>query len=234
MTMFEADHPVERPTDRGELRLSGLQEALSRALEREGGDLLTIYLGALYVLQQVKNPDRLALASHNFRELMDQIILHVRADVGETTVSLTSKVGNLRDDWDRTAKKTSCLNGDGNWMAEIDMHLSRFLRKVTVFFEWFNVHHPKRAKEIAGALQGFDPVGIPLPHALAKLNVNMWDKIRDFFLGVGHHGKKVSEDDFIQWQYAFERFLLGHLQPPTFEHHAELDELIEKGETRDS
>lgn len=233
MTMFEADHPAERPTDRGELRLSGLQEALSQALEREGGDLLTIYLGALYILQQADNPDRLALASHNFRELMENI-LRVRADVRETTISLTSEVMNLRNDWHRAAKETSCLNGDGSWTGEIDKPLNRFLRKVADFFKWFDGHRPGRKKEIAGMLQEFDLIDIPLPNALEKLNVDMWDKIREFFLGVAHHGKKVGEDEFIRWQYAFERFLIERLQPPTFEHHAELDKLIQEGETRDS
>jgi len=231
--MFEADHPVERPTDRGELRLSGLQEALSRVLEREGGNLLTIYLGALYVLQQVNNPDRLALASHDFRELMNNI-LRVRADVRETTVSLISEVMNLRNDWHRAAKETSCLNGGDNWTGEIDKSLNRFLRKVGDFFKWFDGHRPGRKKEIAGMLQEFDLIGIPLPNALEKPNVDMWDRIRDFFVRMAHHGKKVDEDEFIQWQDAFERFLLERLQPPTFEHHAELDELIQEGETRDS
>ncbi|GAG29473.1 unnamed protein product, partial [marine sediment metagenome] len=197
MTMFEAEHPVGKPTDRGELRLSGLQEALSQALEREGGDLLTIYLGALYVLQQIDNPDRLALASHNFRELMDNI-LRVRADVREVTVSLTPKVMNLRDDWHRAAKETSCLNGDGNWMGEIDKHLNGFLRKVADFFKWFDDHRPRRAKEIAGMLQGFDPASIPLPDVLEKLNVNIWEEIRTFFLRVLHHGRKVDEDEFMR------------------------------------
>lgn len=233
MTMFEADHPAERRTDRGELRLSGLQEALSRALEREGGDLLTIYLGALYVLQQVDNPDRLALASHNFRELM-QNILRVRADVREATISLTPEVMNLRNDWYRAAKETSCLNGDGNWTGEIDKPLNGFLRKVADFFKWFDGHRPGRKKEIAGMLQEFDPIGIPLPNALKKLNVDTWEKIREFFLGVAHHGKKVDKDEFTRGQDVFERFLLERLQPPTFEHHAEIDELIQKGETSDS
>jgi len=233
-TTEESAQPESGPsTERDDLRFSELQEALKRALAREGEALVTIYVGALYVLQQVANPDRLALASHNFRELLDKI-LRVRADVRETTVSLKPKVMNLRQDWDSAGKATSCLKGEDSWTGDIDEHLGGFLRKVRHFFKWFDQHYPTQRQEIADGLQGFDRIGLPLPSVLEELNVDYWEKIRTFFVRVAHHGRTVDDQEFARWQYACERFLVERLQPPTFQHHAELDSLIQEAETHDS
>jgi hypothetical protein len=233
MAGFEAEQPNTGPGDKHVgLRLTAFQQALGAALQNESPNLLTMYLGALHVLQQPDNPDRLALAAHNFRELMNRI-LRVRADVHEMTISLTPEVINLSTDWAKAVKATSCLDGNDTWRGEIDKHLGRFLQRAALFFKWFEEHRPRRKKEIASVLQKLDPHGLPLPAILEKLNVDTWEAIHDFFVAVAHHGA-VDEGEFPNWQYACERFLLERLQPPTFEHHAELDELIQKGEAGDS
>jgi len=232
VSTFEEGETDALRVPRIRLPRSPLQEALISALEREDTNLRIIYLGALHVLQQEDNPDRLALASHNFRELMDRI-LHVHIDVEEGGVSLGSKVMNLSDDWLKATRTTSCSNDKGEWEGKIDRPLRRFLRRATDFFRWHEGHRPKQKKEIATVLQKLDPIGLPLPPILEQLNVDTWANIQGFFVKVAHHGD-VDEDEFEQWQYACERFLIERLQPRTFEDLARLDELIEKGESHDS
>lgn len=231
MTAFEPGQPETTPTlTHTQVRLSGLQKALAAALEEEEDQrLLTIYQGALFVLRQTENPDRFALASHNYRELMD-VILDVRGELHEVKVSLKPKVGNLRDDWDQVTSKSECLDGNGKWSGPVDKSLNRFLRRVTTFFEWFNQHHPRRKKEIAEVLKGFDPAAMALPQSLEELNVKRWENIRGYFVSVAHHGYPAEEREFTEWQYACERFLAESLRPVTFDDHANLDELIDEGE----
>ena len=52
---------------------SGLQGALAEELKKKAPQLEIIYLGALKVLADQGNPDRLALAAHNFRELFEKV-----------------------------------------------------------------------------------------------------------------------------------------------------------------
>lgn len=82
-------------------------------------------------------------------------------------------------------------------------------------------------------LQGLDRYGLPLPPILEGRNVDTWRKISDYFVRAAHHGD-VDEGEFLQRQYECELFLIERLQPPTFDHHAELDELIARGERRGS
>lgn len=141
MTIESEEPSQELRAGAPKLRLSPHQEALGDALHRESPDLLTMYLGALYVLAQPENPDRFAMAAHNLRELMKRI-LHVRTEIQEGDVRLGDKVINLRNEWDAAAKATSCLDTAGKWSGPIDKPLARFLGMTVRFFEWFKQHHP--------------------------------------------------------------------------------------------
>jgi len=73
MTSHQPDDPGDALTE-GLSRLSGSQRTLYEALASKDPRLARMYLGALSVLDRQGNPDRLALASHGLRELMEKMV----------------------------------------------------------------------------------------------------------------------------------------------------------------
>ena len=68
---------------------------------------------------------------------------------------------------------------------------------------------------------------------LEKHNVKMVQSMRSYFLKIAHHRSDPSDDDFMKWQYEFERFLLDRLKPRTFEDTDAIDSLIARGRRDD-
>jgi hypothetical protein len=63
--------------------------------------------------------------------------------------------------------------------------------------------------------------------------VELWFKLRDYFVGIAHHGGEPSLDEFRQYLGELERFLLDRLSPRTFSDMDEIDFLIAQGESHD-
>ena len=61
------------PATTSNLSLGAKQLEVSKALHEKSPELQGIYLGGLWVKIQAENPDRLALAAHSFRELLEKL-----------------------------------------------------------------------------------------------------------------------------------------------------------------
>jgi hypothetical protein len=212
------------------LRLSGQQSAMYAALREKDSGLSTMYLGALMVLSDTSNPDCLALAAHGIRELIEKLPQFLAVNIKAQKESLTVKVRELEDSWLSSCDESQRYDGKV-WSGSIDAVLARFLGHVARFFEWFAAHHPRRKSEIAQTLARLDRSGRPLPELLARLNVDYWDDMRDFFVSVAHHRENVDTLVFAQWLDALERFLLDRFYPRTFEDIDLIDSIIREGES---
>jgi hypothetical protein len=104
-----------------------------------------MYQGAVMVLEQTENPLRLVLASHGIRELMEKLPESF-GELPKVGQGLKVQVGNVRDEWDRFARNSTCVQGDA-WTGEIDAPLRRFLHKMATFFQEFNSANPARKRE---------------------------------------------------------------------------------------
>jgi dGTP triphosphohydrolase len=212
------------------LKLSGHQQTLYKGLVDKDQRLADIYLGSLTVLAHTGNPDRLALAAHGVRELIEKIPRFVDVQVKAQTESLKVKVRDLEDCWQTTLRNTACYKG-GTWGDCIDSALSKMLKRLQAFFEWFNEHQPRRKAEIAATLQELEGSGRILPKLLEDLSIRDWDEIRDFFQGVCHHRKLTTPEEFSRRLDELERFLLDRLLPQTFADFDRIDEIIREGES---
>lgn len=181
--------------------------------------MATCYEGALAVLNYVI-PDRLPLAAHALREIMDWLPRYIDLPVVHTT--LGAKANNLRDEWERLRKKTRCLR-DGKWTGEIDAAVTRFLERADEFFGWMTEQRARKTQQTAKVLQALDPIGLPAP--LVEDNASSYLKIRNFFVEVSHH-KGCSDEEFTEWVAAFEVFLLDRLVPRTYEDFDAIDQLV--------
>jgi hypothetical protein len=211
------------------LQLTGNQQALYGALQVKATILATIYHGALSVLQDGGNPDRLALAAHGLRELMEKIPRYLDLPREEPSSNMTVQVRALQETWRDTVEKTICLS-DRCWNGPIDTFLERFLQRVRDFFLWVDSARPPRRQAVTAALRKLDPLPHPLPEPIEKLRVKEWEFIHNYFEKVSHHNGTVTFDEFSRWLANLEKFLLDNLIPRTFEDHARIDEIIDEGD----
>ena len=214
------------------ITLSGQEQALYEALAYESQDLASMYIGALYVLQQDANPDRYPLAAHGFREIMEKLPRYRNLPISKGA-SMGDKVNGLRSEWEKNSKKTQCLN-DGKWSGEIDKWLSNILTSVQNFFLWAQSERPNKRVQTAQMLKGLDPSPFGLPDNLGEIRVVEWNAYFDFFVEVSHHKKLSSSDDFERIKYHCEKFLLDRLKPRTFENEQKISSLIKEGEENDN
>jgi len=213
------------------LMLSGQQQALYAALVEKERRLASMYHGALAVFGQRDNPDRLALAAHGLRELMEKLPRYLNLPT-DTQPKLAEKLRTLNQSWDRTVGKSKC-HEDGKWNGEIDGTLGDILLEIAAFFAWVNEQVPKRKESTARILRTLDALGRALPAPIEALRTEQWDLIHRFFISVGHHQRSTSDEEFTTWLSALERFLLDQLTPQTFEDHAKIDAIINEGEGND-
>jgi len=217
----------------GPLRLVGQQEDLYdafSALSEEGPELARMYHAATTILN-TDFPERMVLAAHEIRELMEKLPRYMDVPITATGYGLKGEVRNLHDRWMRAIERTGCY-ADGNWRGKLDGALRSFLKGLGRFFDRFSAHMPSRREETRQLLRKLDGGAPPLPEHLEDLNVAQWLDMREFFESVAHHGG-TTEDQFRRRLEGFEAFSLGRLRPPTFADLDEIDRLIQEGEAGD-
>lgn len=217
------------PTPTPTVVLSGQQRTLLRALDERDQNLSVMYRGGISVLGDTTNPDRFAQCAHSLRELMEKLPELLDVPTTAQKESLKTKVHEIEDAFLGAQKKTSCFCAPNGWDGSIDGHLRKFLTRLGSFFEWFASHHPRRRDELNSVLVRLDGSSRVLPKPLASLNVDAWEKKREYFQSVAHHRHATDEQEFRQWLDALERFLLDRLEPRTFDDFAEIDALLEDG-----
>lgn len=216
--------------------LSDNQKSLLDALAEQNDNLRTMYYGALVVLKDADNPERLVLAAHGIRELMEKIPMYVNVSIdeptnaGNTQYNLKQQVNELRDMWNSSVANNASFD-EGRWIGEIDGDLQRFLDKCQIFFEKYQEERPTRLQEMATALHLLDKSGYLLPEPLQEKNIRNLKGLRDFFQAVSHHRNPCSEDEFYYQLEKFEGFLLDRLVPRIFADFDEIDEIIREGNT---
>ncbi|MGI0060499.1 MAG: hypothetical protein ACREBJ_12110 [Nitrosotalea sp.] len=217
--LFIGENVEELAVQPEAFKLSNQEKLFYDSLNKMDSKFGKWYLGSLMVLADANNPDRLALAAHNLRELMEKLPEHM--DAKTKSESLRVKVQNLCAVWNKHVKKIKS--------GEKKIVLT-FLQRFEEFLVWFEDSVPKRKEGVSKALKQFEPKGLQLPPPLEEMRVIEWNKIWDYFIYTAHHREKDDLELFLKWKEAFEKFLLDRLSPRTFEDQADLQALIEKGE----
>lgn len=182
-----------------------------------------MYQGALQVLADEENSDRLALSAHGFRELMEKM----GPDRGQT---MNAKLQELRKSWDSACDRSESFD-QGEWRGgAIDGPLREFLAVLVEFFESMKTHVQSLKKGFQQLMRDLDPYPSGPPQDLEEIRVNEWQRSYRFFQNVCHHRKIATPDGFRERVDAIETLLHDYLAPRTFDVHTELDALIEEGE----
>jgi hypothetical protein len=220
--------------------LNGQQRRVHRALtENEPArTLAAMYLGALQVLGDPTNGDRLPLAAHGLRELAGKFLERIavfgtdsapgRSRKGRT--NLTQAVRQHQEAFARIKTPTNA-NKPKNWVGlSISTEIGGYLSKSVAFFEAFEEQHPKRQRFTVEALRRVDPTPSRLPEKIEELRAEEWMECLDFFTKVCHHDVVTDAQEVDSWLNVLERFVLDRLVPRTFDDQAEIKKLIEEAE----
>jgi hypothetical protein len=204
------------------LQLTPTQQRLYQALIERRADLGEWYRAAIAVINDNNLPDRLSLAAHALREVMEKLPGDgVSVDRG---ASLPQKVSGLRPPWN-SAQEENQRSG-GGWQGEIGEPLREFLAAIQAFFDGQDEFTKSRQAYAEQFLNTLDAGG-GLPEDVQRANAKQWMGFQGYFIGVAHHGT-VKETEFIARLAGFEAFIATRLKPRPTEDFATIDALLEE------
>ena len=180
-----------------------------------------MYLGALIVMRDGTNPDRIAMAGHALRELCVELMRG--AGIEKTKYNLGSEVNNLKQPWDKVQNEAKACSGlCGNCAGK---NLRKFLQLLSGFFARHSMNRPKATEKIASAIGQID-----VNRRIAGSNEHMpaaqrWEEIHDFFNKCGHHGP-TTFDELQSRLFEFEELLIRLLLPTPSGDMTEIDEIL--------
>lgn len=213
---------------------SDSQNSLLNALAEQDDRLKSMYYGSLIVLNSKQNPERLQLAAHGIRELIEKIPKYLSVSIndhdsnGAFEYSLKQQVNELKDSWDKNVAHNTSFDRN-KVIGDIDQKVQRFLIKCQSFFENYQSERPTRSQEMANVLLSMDKSSHILPEALQKKNIRILTGLRDYFQGVSHHAIPCTEEDeFYSQLEKLEGFLLDRLVPRIFADFDEIDRIIQE------
>jgi len=131
-------------------QLYGQQKTLYDALLQYDSKLAKMYYASLKVLSDKNNPDRLSLAAHGIRELIEKSPLYICEVINTNTdFDLNKKVETLHFDWISVLKsyqfevKSNKKISQGH---QITLELEKFLDKIDIFFQSPNSKYKLKEK----------------------------------------------------------------------------------------
>jgi len=208
---------------------TGATRALHEAFEREdvklqgqGSAMAVMFLGAMIARHHADNPEHLVQAAHSMRELMEKMPrFHGIAPVAAE--GLTVRVRELINAW----RPVELVPEDGPDRTGL---VVRFCAVFATFATWFLDRDAPR-KEQTGRLFGkMDQRKERLPSGIEKHRINEWGEYEGYFMGVAHHTRSTTIEEFDAMVTGFAEFALGYLRPRTFDDQERVREKITGGE----
>lgn len=200
------------------------QKALFDALNSINSTLGDFYMGALRVLFDPENPDRVRLAAHGIREMLKNLPKFI--DVPQ--IAEGPRLGDSRNDFKENFNKIKKNNPP-------EETLRRIIEICEKFIEDSESLMPKRKENFKTLLNNLEHGPNPLPEPIENLRWLEWREYLDFFNTVAHETeKKTSLEKFTEHLIGIETFLLDRLKPRTFEEIDNIDTLIKEGEENDN
>jgi hypothetical protein len=167
-------------------------------------------------------PDRLSLAAHALREVMEKLPGDgVRVDRG---ADLQTKVRGLRPLWDLACGENQRCGG--TWNGAIHEPLRELLVVMEAFFDGQEQLVVTRRELAVRFLRTLEVGPQALPDDVQIENAKQWMTFHRYFDGVAHHGS-VSENAFREQLSRLESFLSVRLMPRPTGDFTSIDRLVE-------
>jgi hypothetical protein len=202
------------------------QQLIYEALVSRRNEVAEYYQAAVVVLNDPSLPDRIALAAHALRELMEK--LPEEAGAVQMGPDLNTKVNNLRPSWDVAIRQEHERCGE-LWGNGIGDALRMFLESMADFFQVRENITTGRRDQATQFLNLLDVAPIPLPEDVQRTNAEKWMRLRKYFNEVAHHRFAPAEQQFQEQVLALEVFLAPRLAPRPTDDFAAIDALLAEG-----
>ena len=239
MSILE-EHLVHSPIEVAFLP-SEPQRAIIRGLSRKSEELAEMYIGALRVLLDNQNPDRLYQSAHSIRELMEKMPLFWE----ETPVFKKKKPGDgiksqlnpRKRRWNNL--KDNCSEAKNDWHGTIGDSLRGFLNDLDAFFQWYEKHYPEQQSQTTSFLNTLAPFAGSLPaeenDRKEKQRSDKWMNLSSQITNYSHHSPTNLK--YLDTLSEFESLLLNEIlfivQPIVLSDLELLDALILEVESDD-
>ena len=202
------------------LREQNVSDAL-KSKETEKYPLSRWYLGALYVLDNHYNPDRIAQAANSLRELLEKLPRVVHRS--ETLGSGPDFAGMRRSIHKRILKDRERYS-EGWKDEQINAHLDKTLRKVVDYFE--RNQQPTRREQIQQAVATIDPMVNSLDSEIQEAKRNQYYHLWDQLEGFAHHKSDPDIAEFNKCLKELENTVFDLLAPITAQDQQEIQTIL--------
>jgi hypothetical protein len=227
-----------QPIDSGNANLpvpvSGSSEPPQRlrlraALEDRDSRLSLMYEAATRLIDDTDYPDRLSLAAHAMRELMEKLPAAFDLPLSQD-FSIPNRMDHLEVAVRKARLESGCASTDG-WEGEIDEPVAELLVSVESLVRDRRENLLSRKETATELMKRMEPGYVARTAALAKTDVDAWVKARRYFERVSHHhhtyeSLKTDSTRFLERVREIETLLLGKLRPPAASDFAEIDDLM--------
>ncbi|MBW7989060.1 MAG: hypothetical protein FVQ84_03445 [Planctomycetes bacterium] len=209
------------------------EEDFSNAKERSVFDILREHKGervasywhcCLKVLRNFEHPEKILLAAHCLREVMNGLGI-------APLDNLSNYINHLSAKWQKVAKEWTEIDS-GKFGENAKGEILKFLRLCKEMFEKLSERRETKV-QMADIVKELDPskIGTPL-----ELRIGIGDELKAIRRKATDilHGKEIEgHSSFMETLERFEEIIISSYKPRTFEKQAEIDELIREAEAND-
>ena len=210
--------------------MSQLSESLAASLRAHSSRLADMYIGAWAVLSDDANPDRIALAAHAMRELMEK----GQRELAVTVRAAAPGTGRTRAAFDRLNALCQQARQESpsyrTRSGEIDQIVAKVLEAAEELVALHNQERPGRAVQREDLIRRLDPLGAALPAELVADWVVRWESWDSFFQLASHHQTAPSAEEMASAISEFSDFLIERLEPGPSRARDDIERLIREAE----
>lgn len=181
------------------------------------------YLGTIFAIENIHNPDRFAQAAQSMRELLEKLPRVFRdSDVPiiKTPFAQIRRGLHLRFQDDK-------IRYDGVWEEmTIDALLSVTINEVGNYLELNQ--QPSRKEQIDSLMSNLDPMHNTLDQRIKKLKSEQFMELWRYFEDIAHHDSCTDEVKFWKNLGLAETIIINQLAPTSAQDQVEINSILDK------
>jgi hypothetical protein len=191
-----------------------------------------MYVGAWTVLNDGTNPDRIALAAHAMRELMEKGQRELAVSVKPAALG-SGQTGVAFERLDRLCRRARQESEPyRSRSGPIDEIVARVLEAAEELVAVHNQERPGRVAQREDLIRRLDPLGAALPAEMVADWMERWDNWDRLFQLTSHHQIAPTAEELASAMDEFTAFLLERLEPVPSRAREEIEQLIREAEDR--
>ena len=213
------------------LQLTQQQKDVVRALQGRENDRYPLsqwYLGALYVLDNQRNPDRIAQAAHSLRELLEKLPMEaLESDLQGNS----NNFPEIRREIAARIARDQQRYPEGWNGKPIDRLLAETLEKASLYFE--KIQQPSRREQVRLAIMDMDPLADQFDAKILNLKRDSIYKLSMQFQKLAHHRGKPDAEEFETHLEFLGKELLDLFAPITAQDQQEIRSILKRTDRTD-